>query len=204
MTRFIRPVLFVLTLLTALTTAPTYSPAQEEGRPKPEHDIGPDARDRGPDADNRGPDSEKRRTDIRREDDRSGRDVDQAFHDARVDLTRHYNSETHSAEQIKAEIEAERKKVDTHTAEKADADPENGDHATDKRFNKDQQALVELAKEAKRKKGISGQDADTLVQWGKEVGFGDQARGPESHGTSAGRHAHVGPVNHISVTDPAK
>jgi RHS repeat-associated protein len=66
------------------------------------------------------------------------------------------------------------------------------------RFNGDQEAVVDLAKEAQQKGGVTKADAETLVKWGKEVGFGD-SRGPEDHGGDLGDHIHVGPVNHIPV-----
>ena len=69
------------------------------------------------------------------------------------------------------------------------------------RFNPDQQALVQLAKDAQARGGVSPVEGATLVEWGKELGFGDAARGPEGPhpGSSLGPHIHVGPVNHILV-----
>jgi hypothetical protein len=69
------------------------------------------------------------------------------------------------------------------------------------RHTPDQEALVDLAKEAKNKGGVSEEEAKTLVDWGKEVGF-PGSRGPEVHdGRPFGQkpHIHVGPVNHIPV-----
>jgi hypothetical protein len=43
-----------------------------------------------------------------------------------------------------------------------------------------------------------------LVEWGKEVGLGRNARGPESHPTrkfGKEEHIHIGPVNHLPVKD---
>jgi RHS repeat-associated protein len=73
---------------------------------------------------------------------------------------------------------------------------------TGKRFTPDQGALVEIAKEAERAGGVTKSEAEILVNWGKEVGFGDRARGPESHPNRPfGKepHIHVGPVNHLPV-----
>ena len=68
------------------------------------------------------------------------------------------------------------------------------------RFGPNQQALVELAKEAKRG-GVTPEQARTLIQWANEYGV-KPARGPEAHpGRQFGSrpHIHVGPVNHIPV-----
>jgi hypothetical protein len=70
-----------------------------------------------------------------------------------------------------------------------------------KRFTPDQQAAVDLAKEAKNKGNLTKPEAETLVDWGQEVGF-PQSRGPETHsGRRHGSkpHIHVGPINHIPV-----
>jgi len=64
----------------------------------------------------------------------------------------------------------------------------------------DQGAAVDLAKEAKRKGGLSESEAKDLVDMANETGV--PARGPESHpGRPHGRkpHIHVGPINHIPV-----
>jgi RHS repeat-associated protein len=66
--------------------------------------------------------------------------------------------------------------------------------------NGDQQAAIDLANDAQRRGGLSQDDAQTLVDWGNEVGL--DSRGPETsdHGSLAGvPHIHVGPVNHIPV-----
>jgi RHS repeat-associated protein len=72
-------------------------------------------------------------------------------------------------------------------------------YGPDGRFTPDAGALVDLAKEAGKRGGVTPDQADTLVGWGKEYGFGDRARGPEDHGTAAGEHIHIGPVDHIPV-----
>jgi hypothetical protein len=67
-----------------------------------------------------------------------------------------------------------------------------------RRMTADQAALVELAKEAK-KKGVRKADAETLLEWAKETGL--PGRGPEAHPTREFKdpHIHVGPVDHIKV-----
>ena len=69
-----------------------------------------------------------------------------------------------------------------------------------KRHTPDQRAAVELAKEARRRGGLSQDEAEALVDMAKETGL--EARGPESHpGRPYGQepHIHVGPINHIPV-----
>ena len=70
------------------------------------------------------------------------------------------------------------------------------------RHTPDQQALVALAKDAKRVGGVSEADAKTLVGWADEYNL--PARGPEVHPnrtepTSNAPHIHVGPVGHIPI-----
>jgi uncharacterized protein RhaS with RHS repeats len=72
--------------------------------------------------------------------------------------------------------------------------------SSDKSFNPDQQAVVDLAKGAQQRGGLSQADAETLLGWGAEAGL--DVHGPETHdhGSLAGvPHIHVGPVNHIPV-----
>jgi RHS repeat-associated protein len=67
------------------------------------------------------------------------------------------------------------------------------------RFDPEQQALIELAKAAKRR-GVTRDEGDTLVEWAREHGL--EGRGPESHpGRPYGQnpHYHVGPVKHIPL-----
>jgi hypothetical protein len=67
------------------------------------------------------------------------------------------------------------------------------------RFSRDQDALIQLAKELKRK-GVSTKDVGILRQWAREYGL--SFRGPESHpGRKFGEvlHIHIGPINHILV-----
>jgi hypothetical protein len=66
-------------------------------------------------------------------------------------------------------------------------------------FTADQDALVQLAKSAKRT-GVDPTDAQTLLEWADELRL--VGRGPEVH---PGRpwgwspHIHIGPINHIPV-----
>lgn len=75
-----------------------------------------------------------------------------------------------------------------------------------KRHTPDQQAVVDLAKDAEKRRGsVTNEEADTLVEWGKEVGFDEEiARGPESHPDrkfGKYKHIHIGPVNHLPVKE---
>ncbi len=68
-----------------------------------------------------------------------------------------------------------------------------------KRFDPNQEALVDLAKQAKRD-GASREQAEIMRQWADE--YDVRFRGVESHpGRPQGQfpHIHVGPVNHIPV-----
>jgi RHS repeat-associated protein len=67
------------------------------------------------------------------------------------------------------------------------------------RFDPDQDALIQLATDAKRRGGLTSDDAAILKRWADEYGI--PARGPESHPTRGGisqrPHYHIGPVGHI-------
>jgi RHS repeat-associated protein len=68
------------------------------------------------------------------------------------------------------------------------------------RYDQDQDALIQIAKDAKRRGGISEGDMETLKVWGRE--YGVPARGPEAHpgrGYGSAPHGHVGPVGHIPI-----
>lgn len=72
-----------------------------------------------------------------------------------------------------------------------------------KRFTPDQQALVELAKEAKKSGGITPKEADTLMDWANEYKL-PGSHGPEVHPNRPGPasnhpHIHVGPVGHLPI-----
>ncbi len=67
-------------------------------------------------------------------------------------------------------------------------------------FTADQNALIQLAKEAARRGGVSEGEGDILIKWGQELGL--PSRGPELHpGRPFGKfpHIHIGPVNHIPI-----
>lgn len=67
------------------------------------------------------------------------------------------------------------------------------------RYTADQQALIQLARHARRK-GVTLREAVTLRAWAREVGL--KSRGPEAHpGRRHGRypHIHIGPINHIFI-----
>jgi hypothetical protein len=68
------------------------------------------------------------------------------------------------------------------------------------RYGPNQQALVDLAKQAKRT-GVTPEQARTLIQWANEYGV-RPARGPEAHPArpfGSQPHIHLGPVDHIPV-----
>ena len=67
-------------------------------------------------------------------------------------------------------------------------------------FTADQDALLQLAKEARKLGGVSEDAANTLLEWAKELGL-RTSEGIEMH---PGRnfnipHIRIGPVNHIPV-----
>lgn len=69
------------------------------------------------------------------------------------------------------------------------------------RFSGDQQALISLAKSAKRT-GVNKKDAKTLVKWSREYGLPTHKpmRHPGRGGwSSKNKHINVGPVKHIRV-----
>jgi len=64
----------------------------------------------------------------------------------------------------------------------------------------DQDALIQLANEAKRRGGTTAEEAAALERWAKE--YDVPFRGPEQHPTrdfGSQPHIHVGPVNHIPM-----
>jgi RHS repeat-associated protein len=67
-------------------------------------------------------------------------------------------------------------------------------------FTPDQQALVDLAKQAKQL-GITPSDADTLLQWADEVNLPAQNHIGTTHWIG-GDHIRIGPINHIPVGVP--
>lgn len=67
------------------------------------------------------------------------------------------------------------------------------------KFTKDQQALVDIAKNAKKMGGVTEAEAKILKGWADEYNM--LFRGPEMHPSRNFKlpHIHVGPVNHIIV-----
>ena len=67
------------------------------------------------------------------------------------------------------------------------------------RFDPNQDALVQLAKELKRS-GATEDEAKILEEWAKEYKL--PFRGPETHPNrpyGSQPHIHIGPVNHIPI-----
>ena len=69
-------------------------------------------------------------------------------------------------------------------------------------FSEDAGALIDLAKEAIRRGGLTCAEAEAMKKWGEE--YGARVRGPETHPNRPfGKypHIHVGPVDHVPVGD---
>ena len=95
-------------------------------------------------------------------------------------------------------IEDDGPRYDTQDKEK---EAKKCEKKPEKRHTPDQEALVEIAKDKEKRGGVSEEEAETLVQWGTEIGL-ENTRGPESHPNrpeGSKPHIHVGPVNHIPV-----
>jgi RHS repeat-associated protein len=72
--------------------------------------------------------------------------------------------------------------------------------AAPRRFTPDQDALIQLVRDAERRGGVAASDVSILKQWANEYGL--PFRGPQVHpGRPIGQfpHIHVGPVNHVPV-----
>lgn len=67
------------------------------------------------------------------------------------------------------------------------------------RFTKDQEALIDLAKEAQKRGGVTIDEAKILKDWSKEYNL--PFRGPEIHPNRNfnSPHIHIGPVNHLRI-----
>jgi hypothetical protein len=83
------------------------------------------------------------------------------------------------------------------TAAKYGDDACEGLAKTGKRFTPDKSALVELAKEGK--KGVSMEDAKTLLEWAEEYGLKPALDHTKPPLHWKGPHIRIGPVNHIPV-----
>jgi hypothetical protein len=68
-----------------------------------------------------------------------------------------------------------------------------------RKFNAEQDALIQMAKEAKRKGSVSADDAKAFGDLAREANV--PFRGPETHPSRnfTDPHVHVGPVDHIPV-----
>jgi hypothetical protein len=75
------------------------------------------------------------------------------------------------------------------------------DPETTKRNDENQEALVDLAQEAKQKGGVSEEDAQTLLDWADEYFVIPHSDGIEQHPNRKFNlpHIRIGPVNHIPV-----
>lgn len=67
-----------------------------------------------------------------------------------------------------------------------------------KPFDPDQDALIQLAKDAQRRGGVNQQDAQTLLDWANEYGLRNRNDIGTNHWVG-GDHIHIGPVNHLPV-----
>ena len=72
-----------------------------------------------------------------------------------------------------------------------------------KKYTPDQQAVIELAKEAKKAGGASLDDANILLDWANEYNI--LSHGPEIHLNRPGDasniwHFHIGKTGHIPIT----
>lgn len=84
------------------------------------------------------------------------------------------------------------------------ADDVAGASGNDKRYTPDQQAVIDLAKEAKANGGVTLDDTNTLLDWAYE--YGVPAHGPEIHPSRTGKasnilHFHIGRTGHIPIKD---
>jgi RHS repeat-associated protein len=70
--------------------------------------------------------------------------------------------------------------------------------STELQFGKDANALIQLAKDARRT-GVSPEDAETLLQWAKEYNVNPAQNHIGTTHWVGGDHIRIGPVNHIPV-----
>ncbi len=78
--------------------------------------------------------------------------------------------------------------------------PGEGEAELGLQFTEDQDALIQLAKEADRAGGLTPEDTEALKGWSEEYGL--NFRGPEIHPNRNFNiyHVHVGPVSHIPTS----
>ena len=67
-------------------------------------------------------------------------------------------------------------------------------------FTDDSQALVQLAKVARRT-GVSREEANTLLEWARETGVRFQTIRTHPNRNFNVPHIHIGPIDHIRVLD---
>jgi RHS repeat-associated protein len=87
--------------------------------------------------------------------------------------------------------------------EEEDADAED-EELCSRRYDGDQDAAIQLAKDARRRGGASLDDAETLLEWSEEYDVQPESHGPEEHPNRSGDvsrnpHFHIGPVDHIPI-----
>ncbi len=70
------------------------------------------------------------------------------------------------------------------------------------RFGPDQDAVIQLAKQAKRTGGVTEEEAKTLLDWAKEYGVKPAQNHIGTDHWVGGDHIRVGPINHIPVKTP--
>ncbi len=71
-----------------------------------------------------------------------------------------------------------------------------------RKFSPDQQALIDLAKNAKKiRRSVTSQEANNLLGWAKEYDL--PSHGPEAHLNRPGigrlPHVHIGPIDHLLI-----
>ena len=79
---------------------------------------------------------------------------------------------------------------------------DNNSSSNGKRYDENQQAVIDLAKEAKRKGGVTLGEAEILIEFANEYGVPNH--GPEVHPTRPGPasnvlHFHIANVAHIII-----
>ena len=81
----------------------------------------------------------------------------------------------------------------------------DGDEADDEdedlRFDEDQDALIQLAKDAKNRGDLTIEEAEILFEWANEYGLDSHQNKIETHPNRNFDipHIHIGPVDHIPV-----
>ena|GEM_PF-3308229 len=76
--------------------------------------------------------------------------------------------------------------------------PDDGSKPNDKKYDPDQSALIDLAKEAENKQNLTQNDAQTLIDWANEYKAPARDDTQKDHWGNV-PHIHIGPVNHIPV-----